>query len=132
MALDSKVSFQQRAAQVFVPVEDVTRLEAAGIDTFAKFAFCFNVQPGSQDDAPLLTYLETVIWKQACRSCSIQLQEIVFRVPCSVSSGFKIKVGTNRPVRIQDPATCREGRTYGPFEKLTTWLADHTGVRAFS
>ena len=42
-----------------MPVEDVTKLEAVGIDTCAKFAFCCNFQPGSQDDAPLFaTILE--------------------------------------------------------------------------
>ena len=61
MALDSRASFQERAAQVFLSNEEIERLEASGIDTYAKFAFCCNYQPGSQDDGPLFNFLEATL-----------------------------------------------------------------------
>ena len=54
MALDSRVAFQQRAAQVDIPAADIDALELAGIDTFAKYAFCSQYQPGAPDERPLV------------------------------------------------------------------------------
>ena len=61
MALDSKAAFQQRAAQVDIPVQEVDALELAGIDTFAKYAFCSQYQPGAQDEKPLVDFLENAL-----------------------------------------------------------------------
>ena len=57
MALDSRVAFQQRAAQVDIPTADIDALEVAGIDTFAKYAFCSQYQPGAPDERPLVEFL---------------------------------------------------------------------------
>ena len=57
MALDSRVAFQQRAAQVDIPTADIDALEVAGIDTFAKYAFCSQYQPGAPDERPLIEFL---------------------------------------------------------------------------
>ena len=61
MALDSKAAFQQRAAQIEIPVQEVDALELAGIDTYAKYAFCSQYQPGAQDEKPLVEFLEQAI-----------------------------------------------------------------------
>ena len=46
---------------MFLSNEEIERLEASGIDTYAKFAFCCNYQPGSQDDGPLFNFLEATL-----------------------------------------------------------------------
>lgn len=92
MALDSKVSFQQRAAQVFVPIEEVTRLEAASIDTFAKFAFCCNYQPRSQNDAPLLTYLETILGSKPEGAAALSYRRLFFESHALCLQGLKSKL----------------------------------------
>ena len=61
MALDSKAAFQQRAAQIEIPVQEVDALELAGIDTYAKYAFCSQYQPGAQDEKALVEFLEHAI-----------------------------------------------------------------------
>jgi len=55
MALDNKVAFLQRAAQIETPNQDIDALETAGVDTFAKYTFCSEYQPGQQDEKPLVT-----------------------------------------------------------------------------
>ena len=55
MALDTKVAFLQRAAQIETPNQDIDALETAGVDTFAKYTFCSEYQPGQQDEKPLVT-----------------------------------------------------------------------------
>ena len=62
MALDSKAAFQQRAAQIEIPVQEIDALELAGIDTFAKYAFCSQYQPGAQDERPLVDFLQATLW----------------------------------------------------------------------
>ena len=64
MALDSRVSFRQRALQIEIAVEDLDRLEANSIDTFAKYAFCSQFQPGSADEAPLKQFLEETLGEE--------------------------------------------------------------------
>ena len=61
MALDSKVAFQQRALQIDFTTEEVDALELAGVDTFAKYAFCSQYQPGQQDEKPLVAFLEAAL-----------------------------------------------------------------------
>ena len=61
MALDSRISFRQRAIQIGVDSDDVDALQTSGIDTFAKYAFCSPFQPGSADEKPLLTFLEEAL-----------------------------------------------------------------------
>jgi hypothetical protein len=61
MALDSKAAFQQRASQIEIPTQEIDALELAGIDTFAKYAFCSEYQPGGPDEKPLVTFLETTL-----------------------------------------------------------------------
>ena len=61
MALDSKVAFLQRAAQIEISNQDIDALELAGVDTFAKYAFCSEYQPGQQDEKPLVNFLEAAL-----------------------------------------------------------------------
>lgn len=58
MALDSRIAFQQRAAQCGIPQAEVDQLDITGISTYAQFAFCFTYHPGAQNDGPLLDALE--------------------------------------------------------------------------
>ena len=58
MALDSRVSFRQRGLQIDIDDRDLDALEVSGIDTFAKYAFCSQFQPGSADETPLTRFLE--------------------------------------------------------------------------
>ena len=61
MALDSKVAFLQRAAQIEISNQDIDALELAGVDTFAKYAFRSEYQPGQQDEKPLVNFLEAAL-----------------------------------------------------------------------
>ena len=62
MALeDSKVAFFQRAAQIEISNQEIDALELAGVDTFAKYAFCSEYQPGQQDEKPLVNFLEATL-----------------------------------------------------------------------
>eukprot|EP00435_Cladocopium_sp_Y103_P055383 s1537_g18.t1 len=61
MALDSKAAFHQRASQMGIAIEEIDAFELAGIDTFAKFAFCSQYQPGSTDEQPLVRFIEETI-----------------------------------------------------------------------
>ena len=56
MALDSKVAFLQRAAQIEISHQDIDALELAGVDTF-----CSEYQPGQQDEKPLVNFLEAAL-----------------------------------------------------------------------
>ena len=78
MALDSKVAFQQRAAQCLIPLSSIDALEANGIDTYATFAFCCNYQPGSQDDGPLFDYLERVLGSRPDAAESAKFRRLFF------------------------------------------------------
>ena len=61
MALDSRVSFRQRALQIEIDPDDIDALEHNSIDTFAKYAFCSQFQPGSSDETPLKRFLEETL-----------------------------------------------------------------------
>ena len=61
MALDSKVAFQQRAGQIGLQVMEIDALELAGVDTFAKYAFCSPYQPGQGDEKPLVDFLQETL-----------------------------------------------------------------------
>eukprot|EP00435_Cladocopium_sp_Y103_P064275 s1743_g26.t1 len=44
-----------------IAIEEIDAFELAGIDTFAKFAFCSQYQPGSTDEQPLMRFIEETI-----------------------------------------------------------------------
>eukprot|EP00435_Cladocopium_sp_Y103_P067680 s126_g30.t1 len=44
-----------------IAIEEIDAFELAGIDTFAKFAFCSQYQPGSTDEQPLVRFIEETI-----------------------------------------------------------------------
>ena len=52
------MAFQQRAHQIDFTAAEVDALELAGVDTFAKYAFCSEYQPGQSDEKPLIAFLE--------------------------------------------------------------------------
>lgn len=78
MALDSKAAFQQRAAQIELSTQDIDALELAGIDTYAKYAFCSTYQPGAADEAPLMQFLETVLGQRPDAEQSAKYRRLFF------------------------------------------------------
>ena len=56
MALDSKASFVQRALEVGLTDRQVQAIDAAGVNSFARYAYCTAYQPGQSDDAPLVQF----------------------------------------------------------------------------
>ena len=61
MALDSKASFSQRAIEVGLTAANVRALEVAGVDSFAKYAYCTAYQPGQADDTALVDFLNRTL-----------------------------------------------------------------------
>ena len=56
MALDSKASFVQRAIEVGLTDRQVQALDTAGVNSFARYAYCTAYQPGQVDDTPLVQF----------------------------------------------------------------------------
>ena len=56
MALDSKASFVQRAIEVGLTDRQVQALDAVGVNSFARYAYCTAYQPGQVDDTPLVQF----------------------------------------------------------------------------
>jgi len=59
--LDSVAVFRDRCRGVGLPASAVSLLEAAGIDSLAKFAFATAAQPGSGDETAFSTFLSTTL-----------------------------------------------------------------------
>ena len=95
MALDSKASFQQRAAQVFISNEEIEKLEAAGIDTYAKYAFCCNFQPGSQDDTPLFNFIEAALGAKPSGASASNFRRLFFESHAMCLQDLKNRLDRN-------------------------------------
>ena len=78
MALDSKAAFAQRAAQFEIPIHEIEALAAGGTDTFAKFAFSSQYQPGSNDETPLLQFLEDALGERPAGELLARYRRLFF------------------------------------------------------
>ena len=78
MALGSRVAFQQRAAQVDIPAAEIDALEEAGIDTFAKYAFCSQYQPGAPDERPLTEFLRNALGEAPTEAMMSKYRRLFF------------------------------------------------------
>ena len=96
MALDSKAAFQQRAAQIEIPVQEIDALELAGIDTFAKYAFCSQYQPGAQDERPLVDFLQATLGAAPNAEMLPKYRRLFFRESCTLSPRLEAEGGAHR------------------------------------
>lgn len=56
MAVDSKVAFQNRARELEIADVYIEALSAAGVSSFATYAYCCTYQPGQSDDTALVEF----------------------------------------------------------------------------
>ena len=61
MAIDSKVAFQNRALELGIDQLEIDALDAAGINSYATYAYCSTYQPGQNDDTALIGFLTTTL-----------------------------------------------------------------------
>ena len=105
MAIDSKVAFQNRALELGIDQLEIDALDAAGINSYATYAYCSTYQPGQNDDTALIGFPDYYV-----RECTIScfdhtLQTLVFRGACLVSGGPQISCRQIRVKRGKDNTT---------------------------
>ena len=61
MAIDSRIAFQNRAAELGIEQDDIEALAEKGINSYATYAYCCTFQPGQTDDTALTNFLGTAL-----------------------------------------------------------------------
>ena len=61
MAIDSRVAFQNGAAELGIEQDDIEALAEKGINSYATYAYCCTFQPGQTDDIALTNFLGTAL-----------------------------------------------------------------------
>jgi hypothetical protein len=67
MAIDSKVAFQNRAAELGIEEADIEALADKGINSYATYAYCCTFQPGQTDDTALTIFFDNSSWSSPRR-----------------------------------------------------------------
>ena len=92
MALESKISFQNRAKELEIPDEDVEALATAGISTYAGYAYCCTFQPGQNDDTALMTFLTTALGADPSPASKAKFRRLFFEAHALSLEDLKSRV----------------------------------------
>ena len=78
MAIDSKVAFQNRAAELGIEEADIEALADKGINSYATYAYCCTFQPGQTDDTALTNFLTTALGAAPDAASSTRFRRLFF------------------------------------------------------
>ena len=78
MAIDSKVAFQNRALELGIEQLEVDVLDAAGINSYATYAYCSTYQPGQNDDTALIAFLTTTLGNAPTAASTTRFRRLFF------------------------------------------------------
>ena len=92
MALESKISFQNRAKELEIPDDAVEALANAGISTYAGYAYCCTFQPGQNDDTALMDFLTTTFGAEPSPATKAKFRRLFFEAHALSLEDLKSRV----------------------------------------
>ena len=78
MAIDSKVAFHNRALELGIDQLEIDALDAAGINSYATYAYCSTYQPGQNDDTALIGFLTTTLGNAPSAASTTRFRRLFF------------------------------------------------------
>lgn len=136
MSLESAAAFAQRAREVGISQPDLDKLVAAGISTFAEYAFCSTYQPGQASDQPLMDHLRGILGAAPSgaaassyrrlyfESHALSLQDLKSRLERSESSEARVLPLAEKMERIRQQKQRLQGLIWTPCTEPSNALID--------
>ena len=78
MAIDSRVAFQNRAAELGIEQDDIEALAEKGINSYITYAYCCTFQPGQTDDTALTNFLGTALGAAPNAAAATRFRRLFF------------------------------------------------------
>ena len=90
--LESSAVFESRALAIGITPATLSALQAAGLDTFGKYAFSCSYQPGSSDETSLKELLTTVLGAEPTVGTFAPLRRLYFEAHTLALSDMRQRV----------------------------------------
>lgn len=78
MALESSAAFKARAKEIGISEADLNLLQAGGIDSFSRYAFCCAFQPGGTNEDVLFDHVEAILGSRPTNADASNYRRLFF------------------------------------------------------